>query len=113
MGDKVKTRSSSVADEAAISLAKQMDLYVTNSVVFKQAIASKVQETVLPLQVEIASLKSDLINLRSQLVEAKAKSNDDEQCSLYIIYHCKKLLIKNILVSPSSSVSVSVSVSVW
>ena len=81
MGDKVKSRSSSVADEGATSFAKQMNLYVTNSAVFKQAIASAVQEAVFPLQAEIASLKSDLINLRSQLVEAKAKSNDNEQYS--------------------------------
>ena len=49
MGDKVKTHSSSVVEEAAVSFAKQMDLYIKNTVVFKQAIASAVQQAVLPL----------------------------------------------------------------
>ena len=49
MGDKVKTHLSSVVEEAAGSFAKQMDLYIKNTVVFKQAIASAVQQAVLPL----------------------------------------------------------------
>ena len=53
MGDKVKTRSSSVVEEVAVTLDKQMDHYVMNSTVFKQTIASAVQVAVLPLQAEI------------------------------------------------------------
>lgn len=74
MGDKVKTHSSSVVEETAISFAKQMDLYVMNLVVFKQVIASAVQQAVLPLQVEIASLKSNVINLRSQLAKVLSRT---------------------------------------
>ncbi|KAJ7390354.1 hypothetical protein OS493_025605 [Desmophyllum pertusum] len=76
-----KTRSSSVVEDSAISFAKRMDQYIQNSNVFKQAIASAVQEAVLPLQAEIASLKSELNILRSQLTEVKAKANDNEQYS--------------------------------
>lgn len=80
---KVKTRSRNLAKESSHSFAKQLDDYITNSTVFKQAnlkaYKDVVGEIIKPLNNEIASLKCEVKMLKSKHIEASAKGNDKEQ----------------------------------
>ena len=72
-----KTRSSSMAEDTAVSLAKHMDNYIKNS----EAIVAAVQAAALPLRKEISGLKDELATLKSELDEVKAIANNNEQYS--------------------------------
>ena len=76
-----KTRSSSMAEDTAVSFAKHMDNYIKNSEVFTKAIVAAVQATAFPLRKEISGLKDELAKLKSELHEMKAKANNNEQYS--------------------------------
>ena len=82
---KVKTRSSNLAEDSALSFAKQMDNYIKTSTVFQDAILkafnAALEEIIKPLNKEIVSLQSEVKMLKSKLSEASAKANDNEQYS--------------------------------
>ena len=73
---KVKTRSSNLAEDSALSFAKQMDDYIKTSTVFQDAILkafnAALEEIIKPLNKEIASLQSEVKMLKSKLSEASA-----------------------------------------
>ena len=79
---KVKTRSSNLAKESSHSFAKQLDDYIKNCTVFKQAnlkaFNDVVGEIIKPLDDKIASLKCEVKMLKSEHIEASAKGNDKE-----------------------------------
>ena len=60
-----KTRSSSMAEDSAVSFSKH--------------ILAAVQAAALPLRKEISGLKDELAKLKSELDEVKAKANNNEQ----------------------------------
>lgn len=60
-----KTRSSSMAEDTAVSFSKH--------------ILAAVQAAALPLRKEISGLKDELAKLKSELDEVKAKANNNEQ----------------------------------
>lgn len=61
---KVKTRSSNLAEDLALSFTKQMEDYIKNSAVLKEAIlkafSAAVEEIIKPLIEEIASLQCEI-----------------------------------------------------
>ena len=65
----MRTRSSNLAEDTALSFAKQMDDYITNSAVFKEAILKAfnvaVNEIIKPINEEIASLQCQVKMLKS------------------------------------------------
>ena len=81
----MRTRSSNLAEDTALSFAKQMDDYITNSAVFKEAILKAfnvaVNEIIKPINEEIASLHCQVKMLKSKLTEVTTKANDNEQYS--------------------------------
>lgn len=81
----MRTRSSNLAEDTALSFAKQMDDYITNSAVFKEAILKAfnvaVNEIIKPINEEIASLQCQVKMLKSKLTEVTTKANDNEQYS--------------------------------
>ena len=73
-----KTRSSSMAEDTAVSFAKHMDNYIKNS----EAIVAAVQAAALPLRKgQKKGLKDELATLKSELDEVKAIANNNEQYS--------------------------------
>lgn len=78
----MRTRSSNLAEDTALSFAKQMDDYITNSAVFKEAILKAfnvaVNEIIKPINEEIASLQCQVKMLKSKLTEVTTKANDNE-----------------------------------
>lgn len=60
-----KTRSSSMAEDSAVSFSKH--------------ILATVQAAAHPLRKEISGLKDELAKLKSELDEVKAKANNNEQ----------------------------------
>ena len=81
----MKTRSGNLAEDTALSFAKQMDDYIINSAVFKEAISkafnAAVNDIIKPINEEIASLQCQVKMLKSKLAEASTKANDNEQYS--------------------------------
>ena len=80
---KVKTRSSNLAEDTALSFAKQMNDYIKNSSVFKEAISkafnAAVNEIIKPINEELALLHCQVKMLWSKLAEASTKANDNEK----------------------------------
>ena len=81
----MKTLSGNLAEDTALSFAKQMDDYIINSAVFKEAISkafnASVNDIIKPINEEIASLQCQVKMLKSKLAEASTKANDNEQYS--------------------------------
>lgn len=70
-----KTRSSNLTEEPALSVAKQMNDFIKNSTVFKEAILKAFNSAVQDLNEEIASLQNEVKKLKSELIKASAKAN--------------------------------------
>ena len=76
-----KTRSSSMAEDTAVSFTKHMDNYTKNSEVCLQKPSSLQFKQQFVRAAEISCLKDELAKLKSELDEVKAKANNNKQYS--------------------------------
>ena len=78
----MKTRSSNLAEDSVLSFAKQINDYIKTSTLFQEAILkafnAAVEETIKPLNKEIALLQCEVRMLKSKLTEASAKPDNQQ-----------------------------------